>query len=51
MATLITDYRYVLLYHYPVIRHTLIALALGTVLLAVGWVLFRRWAPRFAEEV
>jgi ABC-type polysaccharide/polyol phosphate export permease len=51
MATLITDYRYVLLYHYPVIRHTLIALALGTVLLATGWVLFRRWAPRFAEEV
>jgi ABC-type polysaccharide/polyol phosphate export permease len=51
MATLVTDYRYILLYHYPVIRHTLIALTLGLALLAGGWALFRRWAPRFSEEV
>ena len=51
MATLVTDYRYVLLYDYPVIRHTLISLATGLVLLAVGWFVFRRCAPSFAEEV
>jgi len=51
MATLVTDYRYILLYHYPVIRHTLIALALGVGLLLGGWALFRHWAPRFSEEV
>jgi lipopolysaccharide transport system permease protein len=51
MATLITDYRYILLYAYPVIRHTLISLAVGLVLLAVGWVVFRRSAPRFTEEI
>ena len=51
MATLVTDYRYVLLYHYPVIRHTLIALGVGIFGLAVGWIVFRRLAPRFAEEV
>ncbi len=51
MATLVTDYRYILLYHYPVIRHTLIALALGMGLLLGGWALFRRWAPQFSEEV
>ncbi|MGI8422720.1 MAG: ABC transporter permease [Chloroflexota bacterium] len=51
MATLVTDYRYVLLYEYPVIRHTLISLVTGLVLLAVGWAVFRRCAPEFAEEV
>jgi ABC-type polysaccharide/polyol phosphate export permease len=51
MATLVTDYRYILLYEYPVIRHTLVALVLGLVLLGVGWALFRRAAPTFAEEV
>jgi len=51
MATLVTDYRYVLLYNYPVIRHTLIALGLAVVFLAAGWTLFRHWSPRFAEEV
>jgi ABC-type polysaccharide/polyol phosphate export permease len=51
MATLVTDYRYVLLYDYPVIRHTLVSLATGLVLLAVGWLVFRRSAPSFAEEV
>ena len=51
MATLVTDYRYILLYHYPIIRHTVIAVAAGAALLAFGWALFRRWSPRFSEEV
>ena len=51
MATLVTDYRYILLYEYPVIRHTLVSFALGGFLLVTGWVLFRRAAPAFAEEV
>ena len=51
MATLVTDYRYILLYHYPVIRHTLIALTTAVVLLVAGWAFFRRCAPTFAEEV
>jgi ABC-type polysaccharide/polyol phosphate export permease len=51
MATLVTDYRYILLYEYPVIRHTLISFATGVALLVVGWWVFRRCAPAFAEEV
>jgi lipopolysaccharide transport system permease protein len=51
MATLITDYRYILLYQYPVIRHTAVALAMGSVLLVVGWAVFRRFSPVFSEEV
>ncbi|MGH2370034.1 MAG: ABC transporter permease, partial [Chloroflexota bacterium] len=51
MATLVTDYRYILLYQYPVIRHTLISAAIGVFVLAAGWVLFRRAAPAFSEEV
>jgi ABC-type polysaccharide/polyol phosphate export permease len=51
MATLVTDYRYILLYEYPVIRHTLVSLVTGVALLVVGWVVFRRCAPAFAEEV
>jgi len=51
MATLVTDYRYILLYEYPVIRHTLISFATGVALLAMGWAVFRRCAPAFAEEV
>ena len=51
MATLVTDYRYILLYEYPVIRHTLVSLAMGLVFLVVGWVVFRRYAPAFSEEV
>lgn len=51
MATLVTDYRYIMLYEYPVIRHTLVSLVIGIVALVVGWVLFRRLAPNFAEEV
>jgi ABC-type polysaccharide/polyol phosphate export permease len=51
MATLVTDYRYILLYEYPVIRHTLVALAWGVALLGLGWWRFRRAAPSFSEEV
>jgi ABC-type polysaccharide/polyol phosphate export permease len=51
MATLVTDYRYILLYQYPVIRHTLVPAVLGVVVLLVGWYLFRRAAPAFSEEV
>jgi len=51
MAALVTDYRYILLYQYPVIRHTLVPAVLGLVLLGVGWYLFRRVAPGFSEEV
>ena len=51
MATLVTDYRYIMLYHYPVIRHTLVPLVLGVTLLLGGWALFRRAAPAFAEAI
>ncbi|MBI3970054.1 MAG: ABC transporter permease [Chloroflexi bacterium] len=51
MATLVTDYRYITLYHYPVIKHTLVSLAQAVLLLVVGWAYFRRKAPSFAEEV
>lgn len=51
MATLVTDYRYILLYQYPVIRHTLVPAVLGVVLFLVGWYLFRRAAPAFSEEI
>jgi ABC-type polysaccharide/polyol phosphate export permease len=51
MATLVTDYRYILLYQYPVIRHTLISLATGVVLVAAGWAFFRAKSPTFSEEV
>jgi ABC-type polysaccharide/polyol phosphate export permease len=51
MATLVTDYRYILLYDYPVIRHTLISLATALALLAIGWTFFRRTSARFSEEI
>ncbi len=51
MATLVTDYRYVMLYQTPIIRHTLVPFVIGCVLLVVGWWTFRRVAPAFAEEV
>ena len=51
MATLVTDYRYVMLYQTPIIRHTLVPFVIGCVLLGVGWWTFRRVAPAFAEEV
>ena len=47
MATLVTDYRYVMLYQTPIIRHTLVPFVIGCVLLAVGWWTFRRVAPAF----
>lgn len=51
MATLVTDYRYVMLYETPIIRHTLIPFLIGIALLGSGWWAFRRVAPSFAEEV
>ncbi|MAG36984.1 MAG: ABC transporter [Dehalococcoidia bacterium] len=51
MASLVTDYRYVLLYDYGIIRHTVVPLAIGLVCLVVGWYFFRRNAHRFAEEI
>jgi len=51
MATLVTDYRYVMLYETPIIRHTLIPFLIGIALLGAGWWAFRRVAPAFAEEV
>jgi lipopolysaccharide transport system permease protein len=51
MATLVTDYRYILLYQYPVIRHTLVPAVLGLIVLGAGWYLFRRASPAFSEEV
>jgi lipopolysaccharide transport system permease protein len=51
MATLVTDYRYILLYQYPVIRHTLVPAVLGLCLFFAGWLIFRRVSPVFSEEV
>ena len=51
MASLVTDYRYILLYDYGIIRHTVVPLAIGLVCLVVGWYFFRRNAHRFAEEI
>ncbi len=51
MASLVTDYRYILLYDYGIIRHTVVPLAVGLVCLVVGWYFFRRNAHRFAEEI
>jgi ABC-type polysaccharide/polyol phosphate export permease len=51
MATLVTDYRYIMLYETPIIRHTLVPFVIGCVVLVVGWWTFRRVAPAFAEEV
>ena len=51
MASLVTDYRYILLYDYGIIRHTVVPLAIGLVCLVAGWYFFRRNAHRFAEEI
>ena len=51
MASLVTDYRYILLYDYGIIRHTVVPLVIGLVCLVVGWYFFRRNAHRFAEEI
>ena len=51
MATLATDYRYAVMWGFFPIRHTLVTLAIAVVALGFGWWLFRRLAPRFAEEL
>ncbi len=51
MATLVTDYRYVLTEGYWPIRHTVVTIAMSGILLGLGWYLMRRFAHRFAEIV
>ena len=51
MASIVTDYRYVLLYGLPPIKHTAFALAESLLVLAVGYWLFRTLSPRFSEEL
>jgi len=51
MSSIITDYRYTLLYGLPPIRHTLFALVEAGLTLALGYWLFRTLSPRFSEEL
>ncbi|MBM4436217.1 MAG: ABC transporter permease [Actinobacteria bacterium] len=51
MATLVTDYRYALVWGFFPIRHTLVTAVVALALLGVGWWLFRRFSARFAEEL
>lgn len=51
MATLATDYRYAVMWGFLPIRHTLVTMVIAAVALGFGWWLFRRFAPRFAEEL
>lgn len=51
MASIITDYRYTLLYGLPPIGHTLFALGEAGLTLAAGYWLFRTLSPRFSEEL
>jgi lipopolysaccharide transport system permease protein len=51
MASLVTNYRYILLYGLPPITHTLFAMAEAGVALAVGLWLFRTLSPKFSEEL
>ncbi len=51
MASIITDYRYVLLYGLPPIRHSLFALGESAFVLVVGYWLFRTLSVRFSEEL
>ena len=51
MASLITDYRYVLLYGLPPIKHTLFAVGEAGIALVLGYWLFRTLSPRFSEEL
>lgn len=51
MASLITDYRYTLLYNLPPIKHSLFAIGEACLILACGYWLFRRLSPRFSEEL
>ena len=51
MASLVTDYRYILLYDYGIIKYTLVALVIGLACLILGSYFFRRNAHRFPEEI
>jgi lipopolysaccharide transport system permease protein len=51
MASLVTNYRYILLYGLPPINHTLFAAAEAVIALAVGLWLFRTLSPKFSEEL
>ncbi len=51
MATLVTDYRYALMWGFFPIRHTLVTITIAAVVLPFAWWLFRRFAMRFAEEL
>jgi ABC-type polysaccharide/polyol phosphate export permease len=51
MATLVTDYRYASMWGFLPIRHTLVTVVIAAVAMGVGWWMFRRLAPRFAEEL
>lgn len=51
MAAIITDYRYILLYGIPPIRHSLFAVAESFLILVFGYWLFRMLSPRFSEEL
>ena len=51
MATLVTDYRYLLMEGYLPIRHTTVTLVAAIVLFVLGWYLMRRFSHRFAEIV
>ncbi len=51
MATLVTDYRYASMWGFLPIRHTLVTVVIAAVAVGAGWWMFRRLAPRFAEEL
>lgn len=51
MASIITDYRYTLLYDLPPIKHTAFALGEAAFTLAIGYWLFRTLSPKFSEEL
>ena len=51
MATLVTDYRYAVMWGFFPIRHTVVTIVIAAVALGLGWWLFRRTSPRFAEEL
>jgi ABC-type polysaccharide/polyol phosphate export permease len=52
LAAIITAYRDVLLYgRFPDRGFTLVALLTSTLIFAIGYAVFTRYAPLFAEEV
>ncbi len=51
MASIITDYRYILLYGLPPIRHSLFAVVESIFVLAIGYWIFHTLSPKFSEEL